>query len=250
MVRGEELDALIVAAPTPAHLPALRIALDAGLHVLCEKPIVAESELGELTALLDAFVERGLLVMENCQWPEVLGAFDIAWPGLRVAPAEEFGLGLAPAGSGRAMVEDSLSHFLSVAQGLFPVGADTVVASVEIDGLAAEAERCSIRVELRNPDRRRLRGRLELVRVATQPRPAWIEVDGHRLDRRVRLPDYALSLETADGRSIPIEDPLRRLVYRFALFATAPDRDRIRTEADRIRQRARLYGGILRAWPG
>ena len=34
-----EIDAVIIGSPTPTHVPMLSAAIDAGLHVLCEKPI-------------------------------------------------------------------------------------------------------------------------------------------------------------------------------------------------------------------
>ncbi|MFQ5505898.1 MAG: Gfo/Idh/MocA family oxidoreductase, partial [Planctomycetota bacterium] len=36
--RGGALEALVIASPIPTHEAALETALDAGLHVLCEKP--------------------------------------------------------------------------------------------------------------------------------------------------------------------------------------------------------------------
>jgi predicted dehydrogenase len=39
LIAGVELDALVVATPTSTHADVVRDALDAGLHVLCEKPL-------------------------------------------------------------------------------------------------------------------------------------------------------------------------------------------------------------------
>lgn len=59
------VDALVVAAPTPAHAPLLRLAADAGLPTFCEKPVALD-----LAALDDviAHVERaGILVQIGFQ---------------------------------------------------------------------------------------------------------------------------------------------------------------------------------------
>lgn len=41
MLEHEELDGLIVAAANPIHYPATKAGLEAGLHVLCEKPVAS-----------------------------------------------------------------------------------------------------------------------------------------------------------------------------------------------------------------
>src|SRR3954447_13182764 len=59
------VDALVLAAPPPAHAPLLRLAADAGLPAFCEKPVALE------VSVLDdvlAFVERaGILVQIGFQ---------------------------------------------------------------------------------------------------------------------------------------------------------------------------------------
>jgi predicted dehydrogenase len=52
------LDAVVVAVPDPAHLAACLEALDAGLHVFCEKPLV--TRLADADALIAARAERVL----------------------------------------------------------------------------------------------------------------------------------------------------------------------------------------------
>lgn len=39
VLNSGEIDAVIIGSPTPTHLPLLEAAIDAGVHVLCEKPI-------------------------------------------------------------------------------------------------------------------------------------------------------------------------------------------------------------------
>lgn len=39
VINSGEVDAILIASPTPTHVPLLEAGIDAGLHVLCEKPI-------------------------------------------------------------------------------------------------------------------------------------------------------------------------------------------------------------------
>lgn len=39
MIQSGEVDAILIASPTPTHVDLLEAGIDAGLHVLCEKPI-------------------------------------------------------------------------------------------------------------------------------------------------------------------------------------------------------------------
>jgi predicted dehydrogenase len=61
MLRETELDAVVVAAPTRAHFAIVKDALEAGKHVLCEKPICVTVE---ETETLDALARsKGLILM-------------------------------------------------------------------------------------------------------------------------------------------------------------------------------------------
>ncbi len=51
MVRSVELDGVVIASPPDAHIEPVRSALEAGLHVLCEKPLA--TSLAHAQALLD-----------------------------------------------------------------------------------------------------------------------------------------------------------------------------------------------------
>jgi myo-inositol 2-dehydrogenase/D-chiro-inositol 1-dehydrogenase len=74
------VDALVIATPTPAHAPLLRLAADAGLPAFCEKPVALE------VSVLDdvlAYVERaGILVQIGFQ-----RRFDAGFRAVREAVA-------------------------------------------------------------------------------------------------------------------------------------------------------------------
>ncbi|MDP6929510.1 MAG: Gfo/Idh/MocA family oxidoreductase, partial [Planctomycetota bacterium] len=131
MATSEALDALIIAAPVSAHREVLEAALVAGLPVLCEKPLVAPEELDGVGELLDRFLQSGLLLMEHCQWPLTLSALTQLHPGFEGRAIDRVELMICPGARGRQMIEDSLSHLLSLVQALVPVDETTVLRGVE-----------------------------------------------------------------------------------------------------------------------
>lgn len=243
---AESLDALVIAAPIDAHRPALEAALEVGLPVLCEKPLVSVEQHGCVPELLAGFGERGLLVMENCQWPYALGCFDELYPGLLDGPVERIEMLVSPTGQGRDMVVDSLSHFLSVLQRLLPVDTSTQLRGVNVTGCEPDTEQLELVVELESPFPT-VSGALYLRRCADQPRPAWVAVNGSRVERQIDPQDYSMSF-TGGGRTIVVEDPMTALVRQFVHLLMEPDLDRARTERRDLCERARLYAEIFAAW--
>ncbi len=246
MLEGCELDALVVAAPIEAHLPALRAALAAGVSVLCEKPLVAPEEHAVVPELLDAFAARRLVLMENCQLPNVLPAFDRLHPSARSARLARFEMHMAPSGVGRDLVVGSLSHFLSMLQALLPVDRRTRLAAARIAPRGPAIERTRVDLELEDPFPR-VQAALYVARSVDQPRPQWFAVNGQRIERRIRTSDYAMSYCSGD-RCIEVEDPLAALVRTFVRLLTEPDLERARAESAAIRERTRLYRAVLDAW--
>lgn len=246
MLRADPpLDGVVIAAPIEVHKPALEVALEARIPVLCEKPLVAPEEHDQVPALVEAFVGQGLLLMENCIWPYTLPAVWELHPELVGQPLQSFEMRLSPVGRGVHMVVDSLSHFISMLQALLPVDASTRVAHVEIRGAAPDAEAVEIDLRLESPFPA-VQSTLYLERVETQPRPAWVAVSGKRVDRHIGS-DYSISF-AAGGRSLTLEDPLAALVRVFVQLLREPNLDRARAESFAIRERARIYDAVLGFW--
>jgi predicted dehydrogenase len=59
MLKEADLDAVIIATPSGSHADLVRKALDAGLHVFCEKPFVLDPEEGQ--RLVELAAERGVV---------------------------------------------------------------------------------------------------------------------------------------------------------------------------------------------
>lgn len=243
------VDALVIAAPAAAHLAAVAAALEAGVPCLCEKPFVLPAQTDQALALVAAFGDRGLLLMENCQWPFVLDTMFALHPELVGTTIATLEMGLSPSARGRAMILDSLSHALSVAQVVAAVDPAGEVADIRQRDAGADAESDELRFDLRCQGGSALAVTLRLQRHETQPRPAWIALDGQRVDRRIGA-DYAMSLVTADERSKSLPDPLHSLVYRFASLLTRGTPDIVRILAESVATRLRCFRSVIDALEG
>lgn len=236
------VDAVIVASPAEAHAAGLAAALGRSRPCLCEKPLLPFARRDAAAGLIAAFAAHDVLLVEHCQWPEVLPAFFALYPGRAGCPPAEVVMGMSPAGVGRAMIEDSLSHVLSLVQALAAVDASAGVRDVRQrdTGSAAEHNVLTFTLQAMHGP---VRVELRLDRCQQQPRPAWFAVDGARVDRRIGA-GYAMSL-VAGEREQPLPDPLRALVTRFVAWCREDDPNARRRAADAIRARAELGAAIV-----
>lgn len=66
LLRRDDVDAVLISLPIPLNLPVTRAALEAGKHVICEKPSGANEEEGRaFVELAAAHPERTVLIAEN-----------------------------------------------------------------------------------------------------------------------------------------------------------------------------------------
>lgn len=98
-----DLDLVSICSPTPSHAHQLWLALESGARaVVCEKPVVPASELGQLGELLDAYDERrvDLIVNHGMRWePAVLKIRAELWSNPPLAVQVMYAKGLAHNGS-------------------------------------------------------------------------------------------------------------------------------------------------------
>ena len=240
---ARQVDALVIAAPVPAHLGGMQAALAAEVPCLCEKPLVDPLDTAAAGKVVAAFRSRGLLLMENCQWPHVLPALWQLYPQLVGKPVRRLAMGLGPGWPGPAMVADSLSHVLSVAMALVPLAAEARPGEVRQSDRGATATENVVSFVLPGPHGR-VEVSLELRHTPNQPRPAWIEVDGCRIDRRLGA-DYSHTFVRPDGASVLVRDPLHQLVYGFHALLQAPNRERIHAIASDTALRLELYAAVF-----
>ncbi|MCC6639588.1 MAG: Gfo/Idh/MocA family oxidoreductase [Deltaproteobacteria bacterium] len=220
LLASESLDALAILTPAGAHAECLEAALGAGLHVLCEKPLVWDvADPAELTRrLVDEFAARRRVLSENCQWPYTLTAFEALHPGTLVAgrPPRRFGMRLSPSSTGARMLVDVLSHPLSVLQHLCGANAGRI-EDVGFSTRDPRTEALCVRFVLCTP-RGDVEVEVELVGRSRPPREAWLTIEGRQARRTIRTGDYAFGFE-ADGRRVELADPLAALVRDFVAAA-------------------------------
>jgi predicted dehydrogenase len=242
MLARERLDALAICTPHETHGAFLEAALAAGLHALCEKPLLWGGDGLAVRAqrLVRGFAERGLLLRENCQWPFVLGAFERLHPGSLTAPPRRFRMSLEPPVAGASMLADSLPHPLSLLQALVPEG-EPSLAGVHFAGGAGGAVRLDFGYRA---GRHEVAVEIALTPSRPRPRQVRIEIDG-RGARRVVSSDYRLALAD-DGREVPLDDPLTQHVAAFV--ADAAHRAPEPSEGARIAARMRLLEELAAAW--
>ena len=241
---GLELDALAILTPPGAHLDGLHAALDGGLHALCEKPL-SLGPATEVETLARSFEDRGLVLVENCQWPCTLEtALAVLGREAGTTP-RSFAMGLTPEGRGRKLLEDALSHPLSLLQVLHGAQ-DGSAAGLTLEGVRLQPWRdgYALACVAQGP-----RGRTEvevlLDPAEVSPKPAWYALDGERVDRRIDPASYRMSLEGPE-RSLPLPDPLTQHIASVTatlaatLSGTAPP-----PSTGALVERARLLEQLL-----
>jgi hypothetical protein len=238
--------ALVIASPPDQHLPALQAAVSARLPVLCEKPLVSEQHSAAGGAVVSEFVASGILLAEHCQWPFVLPALPMLYGDSLSVPVRRLALGLAQPVTGRVMVQNTVSHVLSLAQAVAHVDHRTTVDRVTLDRPSLESVPNALRVRLQGPGID-LELELHLQICPKPPRPAWLAIDGVRMDRRIGR-DHTFFF-TGNGREVSVPDPTEQLISRFSRNLRMLGSSEAATESEAVRQRFRLYCDVLNSLP-
>lgn len=224
LLKENAVDVLAICSPSRFHRAHLQAALDAGLHVFCEKPLWYEDGVlddltaleGEVRSLCDAFRTRDRLLELNTQWPCTLRYFWALYPELKGSATQSLKMRLSPVSQGPIMVVDSAPHILSLLQALLGVG---TVHAVSIERLAAsedgvgDGEDRSLKFIYRHKGGD-CNAELILRRCLEQPRPAWYSINGRTMRREVTLPAYTIDFLNENSR-VQAEDPLLLRVFEF-----------------------------------
>jgi hypothetical protein len=213
MLEAEDLDLVVVASPAETHDRFLTLVREAGIHALCEKPVVwGGPEPGRRAREhAEAYVAAGLHLGVNVQWPLTLEAYAALFPGILDAGPTSFSMRLSPDAAGPRMLPEAMPHALSLLAAVLP-GDRARVECVSVTVLDPAHESVLVAFDwVVGP--RRIAAEVRLVRGRTAPREAAYGFDGRVALRRVE-PGYRLSLQ-AEGRSVPLPDPTPRLVTAF-----------------------------------
>lgn len=237
-------DVLVIASPAPTHDAYLELGLEAGAHVLCEKPLCwgGDDVGGRARRYAEAYRARGLHLAVNAQWPYTLDTWRRLFPAAASPPAR-FWMRLAPNSAGEAMVPDALPHVLSLLLAVAP-GEAPRVEGPAIRVLDARAERIEVRFTFSTSDAS-IDALVELSRGREQPRVAGYGFDGLRAVRHVDTPEYRLWLE-GGGSRVALPDPTPRLVEAF--LSRVSSREPPEVDANAWPGTA-LLEAIAAAWP-
>ncbi len=237
MLASEPLDAVAICSPQEFHREHLTEALAAGVHVLCEKPLVFEEDrdgVADARPIVEGFAAARRVLMVNEQWPYTLEAFERLYPEARLRRElpRKFAMLLSPDALGPEMIPNSLPHALSLLAALTPreYGTHEVRAREigvefgEIDGVPGAA--AEVRFSYDHAQGA-TRVALTMQRTAEQPRPAGYQIDGRWAFRRIEMPEYRMWLEhrhvgltarsspAARSPAVPLDDPLVLLLADF-----------------------------------
>jgi hypothetical protein len=234
-------DAVMIASPAATHADYCARALEAGLHVLCEKPFIWDHgcDVPLMQQLLDRAQASGLVVAMNSQWPFVLRDYEQLCGLPPVPQIESFYVRLAPLSKGRDMIPDAMPHALSL---LYAVLGPGTLEKLELQPTperlqvscvyCAQQCRCTVTAEL--------------VHETRQPRSFAFGFNGTIARRGIDMADYSISF-TCDDRSCAVEDPLRLSVRDFLRASSSGAAPRINRAhiVDTMRMLQQLYA----AWP-
>lgn len=243
LVRATAPEAVAILSPPETHAEYLEQALELGLHTLCEKPLLwgpdGAADARRAAAVVAGFHERGLLLAENCQWPQVLDCARRLAPQAFDGPSTQFAMGLEPATPGQRMLGDALSHPLSLLQTLAP-------GRAQLDGIQAAWSQNEAALDLKfrfQTAQSSIETLVELRQTDNRPRGAWLEVNGVRFQRLVRAADYSMFL-AAGERKLELADPLASLLQGFVVALRAVLGGAAAPEAADIAQRAEFLAQL------
>ncbi|MDA0668248.1 MAG: Gfo/Idh/MocA family oxidoreductase [Planctomycetota bacterium] len=211
----EELcpDVVIVASPLGTHRAWLGASLDVGAHVYCEKPMIA-APAGVALDLLEQYAAANLVLAENCQWPQVMPAFQALHPKVDLNTVKSFRMLMAPPMRGLTRWHEVLSHPLSLIQEVMPGPAD--LEDVVYQESGPDALDTRLRFTYRTMDRA-LACEVMLEDMNVFPRPAEFAFDDALCRRVVEPSDYSITFVDGSDACIPvaIPDPMEANLRAF-----------------------------------
>ncbi|TSC89683.1 MAG: oxidoreductase domain-containing protein [Parcubacteria group bacterium Gr01-1014_3] len=122
LVENEKLDAVSICTPSRLHYAQIKKCLEAGLHVLCEKPLVLNSHAdnyGAAKELVEFSEKQGKVLAVNTQWPAVI---DYIKDKVDLSRLKTFSMEMQPSVFGVDMLAEQLAHTNSMVVKLIPDG--------------------------------------------------------------------------------------------------------------------------------
>ncbi len=239
LLAARTIDVVAICSPAEVHLCDLEVAVEAGCHIFCEKPMWWSFEIAtnsearaeihwRATSLVDRCIQKDRFLALNTQWPFTLPAFRQLHPGAygKDRPVRSFSMWLSPVSRGVPMVVDAAPHLLSMLQALLGPGRlqDMDTEFQDLPGLGARA-RAVITLNYMH-DEGQTHVTFKLRRCPEVPRPAGYGINGACVERHIEPSNYVVSFKN-EGRRVPVRDPLAVCVEHFV------DAMRTRRQPDR-----------------
>ncbi|HPR51012.1 MAG TPA: Gfo/Idh/MocA family oxidoreductase [Deltaproteobacteria bacterium] len=210
MMNEEDLDAVVIASPTPTHEYYIEQCIEAGAHVFCEKPFVSPDTASPARLLRRIFTRarrKRITIAMNSQWGFCLHAYEELCGTLGKGSAKTFQMRLSPICTGRAMIPDSVPHALSI---LYTALGDGMLQDVRIEG-TRESMQVSFAYKWVHGT---CKASVSLVTEQTQPRTLSFGFDGQDVHRAINMDTYTISF-LHEGNSLVLTDPLDLSVRDF-----------------------------------
>jgi len=229
LLGSERPDIVDICAPNEVHFDLARVALDAGCHVLCEKPLVwtisGESSLAQARNLHDQAEASGLHLGMCSQYAASLRQYRRLWPSVVPSSSHFFEAEMETLSRGRPRDAASIwvdmgPHPLSLILAVWPTAiiipdslqvafrGGTAKATFSID---ADGHRCDCRVAVRDRDEGPLVRRFSF--------------DGHVVELGGRADDSGVyrSVMVRDGAEDLGDDFMLLLIQQFARVVSGDD---------------------------
>ncbi len=226
LLAAQTIDIVAICSPAEVHLRDLEVAVEAGCHIFCEKPMwwtsgiasndEARAEIHRrATSLVDRCIQRDRFLALNTQWPFTLPAFRQLHPGAygKDRPVRSFSMWLSPVSRGTPMVVDAAPHLFSMLQALLGPGRlqDIDTEFQDLPGLGARAQLITLNYI---HDQGQTDVTFKLRHCPEMPRPAGYDINGASVERHIEPPNYMISFEN-EGKRVPVRDPLAVCVEHF-----------------------------------
>ncbi len=207
LIETEDIDAVSICTPPSLHYIQVKKCLEAGAHVLCEKPFVLNSYLDNYdraNKLVELSEKQGKILSVNTQWPSIL---DYIKNQVDFSQLKSFSMYTQPGAPGIDMLPDHLPHANSVVVKLISGG-----HAQDIKFIKYSHEDVGVYFKYINKN-------LEcdiayrFVYKADRPRKVIFSFDGLEFSREIGE-NYQQRLVT-DKTMFDIEDPLKISIGKF-----------------------------------
>jgi hypothetical protein len=202
---------MVIASPAETHRHYLQLALQKGLPVFCEKPLIWDVERDnrkDLENLIENLEKKPIPLMLNTQWNETFDLFKKLYPQSDFKKIHRLDMHLSPKSQGQHMLIDALPHAWSFLIGIAGLGQ---LETFEID--IKNNSEILLHGNYRNRNQN-CSFHFHLKQSLKQPRYFAYAVNQYPVERILDMEDYSMAFKTKQG-IFPINDPVRNRIKRF-----------------------------------